>query len=1007
MNRIFSVFISIVAFLFFANSAFAAKMMSYKETLDKKDKDFIDRRDVVYEFPNGNQLFIKEFADDQYTFSATLKNSKGKIIKQIPNEDEDSFFRYPDHKAKSESELHEDHYFYKASAKDRFVAFITDGDTITILLEDGSKFQFYPGTSFEDIESVVVTDSGKDIITFDVKNPRERGVYQYNFKEEHYKEQIHQSAFSSKPTTSKKSEEKVTSKSTRKEFKLKSKTRKERIYTTRLLDGVGLTIKQNKNGREAFLTLNRKPYPLSVNFFKLAPNLDSDKDQLPLKPEVWKIENEKKEYLLISFKYDEEKSSEYSKSGETYLFEPKTHKILKVAYQQVINSDKPFRIDDGILSIDGIFRKIDLRDIDGEISFFTPSPVEPLIDEEDKEINVNTFVESKLRNISEDLRLGIEKPFELHEEDLGLIDHLHATIKQKESPNPVLVADAGTGKTAVVTSFLDNIVKGKISGLPRTIRALNFQKTSLEQGTTYVGEIDNRLKAMEYLARYVPVILFADEAHNLRGAATHSGNPHNDMMNMIKDPLLKGLYHMIGTSTIDEFNSAFSGDTALMRRFSYVVKSTPTRAQVFKTIDGWTKKFNYPQLTDEAKDFLIALSNKFIAHGAQPSKATNLLDRAYSRKLHIKKSTDALLPEDLVDALIASGVDSKLFDKVAASETLQNFKRIWDEKMAGQKLAYNAYYELETMRLGGLLDPQKPASVLVLGPRGAGKTRGASIYAQAAGRQLIKLNMADYAEGGVEAFQKRLAQELFKDRFAIFLFDEIEKADASIKNVLLAILQDGKVQIPGQLSASAMTANSVVSLDFTQTTIVCTSNAGEDYVVNNMRTREKRNFGFDIGANVEPDLQQKIREFVMMDQQLKEAAMIDGLSAFLLDRFHVLVPAYPPANNEFRDALEINLDQMLNDYEKSKGYKFELINRDEFLDFATKAYYHDNMSNRIIESILRQHFRIFVSEALAVRSDDNTEVDKVTLKFNRETGQSEVVIVSECETALTKTEKKY
>lgn len=1004
MNRIFSVFI--LAILFSANSAFALKMISYKETASNKDD--ITGREVIYEFPNGNQLFITEYESSEFQFHATLKNSKGKIIKEIPNGDKDSFYRYPDHKVQPESKLHKDHYFYQASAKDRFVALTSDGDTITIILEDGSKFQFYPGCSFDEIQSLIVTDVGQNIITFDLKNPDERKVFHYDLKKESYEEHEYRSSPTTKPIASKKSESesKVSSKVRYREFKLKKKTRTTRIYTTRLLDGVSLTITQNKRGREALLTIRRKQFRLPLNFVKLATDLNSGLFQLPFKPLAWKIENEKKEYLLISFKYDEEKGSQYSNAGETYLFEPKTGTLLKIAYQQVLASDKPYSIDDGILSIHGVFRKIDLRDIDGETSFFTPTPVEPLMDEEGKEVNVNTFIESKLQNISEDLRLGIEKPYELNEEDLGLIDHLHATIKQKESPNPVLVADAGTGKTAVVTSFLDHIVKGKIQGLPRTIRALNFQKTSLEQGATYVGELDKRLKSMEYLARYVPVILFGDEAHNLRGAGTHEGNPHNDVMNMIKDPLLKGLYHMIGTSTIDEFDSAFSGDPALMRRFNYVVKPTPTRAQVLKAIDGWTKKFNYPPLTDETKDFLIVLSNKFIAYGAQPSKATNLLDRAYSRKLNIKKSTEALLPEDLIEALIASGVDSQLFDKVAASDTLQNFKRIWEEKMAGQKLAYNAYYELETMRLGGLLDPQRPPSVLVLGPRGAGKTRGASIYAEASKRQLVKFNMADYAEGGVDVFQKRLAQELFKDRFAIFLFDEIEKADAAVKNVLLAILQDGKIKIPGHLSASAMTANSVVKLDFTQTTIVCTSNAGEDYVVNNMLTSEKRSFGFDIGANVEPDLKQKIRDSVMMDQQLKEAAMIDGLSAFLLDRFNVLVPAYPPSDSEFRDAIEINLDQMLSDYEKSKGYKFELINRGEFLDFAAKAYFHENMSNRIIESILRQHFRIFVSETLALRSDDKAEVEKVTLKFNVETGQSEVVVVSECETALTKIQKK-
>lgn len=135
-----------------------------------------------------------------------------------------------------------------------------------------------------------------------------------------------------------------------------------------------------------------------------------------------------------------------------------------------------------------------------------------------------------------------------------------------------------------------------------------------------------------------------------------------------------------------------------------------------------------------------------------------------------------------------------------------------------------------------------------------------------------------------------------------------------------------------------------------------------------------------------------------MKDGLKNAAMADGLSAFLLDRFTLIVPAFPSDAEQFRNVVDINLNQMLKDISKSTGLDFEIENKDVFLDFAVSAYFRPNMSNRIVEEMLHNHFRKWIAMSLA--NVDRENVKKVLIEFDPESGEANVKLSLTCRGAL-------
>lgn len=1023
--------------IFFSTFSFAAEITHFSEKSVGVKNEQVRLALLKIKFPNKNILTIEEkIVDDKVIVHMILQNDNLRVLA----EQEVAFERLVKFPGYTSVNHHlgipREKEFYTALDSDNFVIFGTTQDFL-VIREDGLFSRLYAGDSeaqlkTEDVQNLTALKSGRDLtrLTYNLGSKVQTIDVETILKDlERMAEREREKAQAAAIAAAKDAETVPSSEVNllTEEVRLRLKDQGAEIIVKNKVQAVtndkviqySVRGKQNDpkevemvndQNRVALLITEKDVLLVSdkghVRKIEVARSrlqqgsvTINNKSEIVLMPKFATVESDGKVFAILSFQYQAETGSTGPSKGETYVWDIETNDLVRVAYRPMGLMQNPFSVDDGILTIDNIDRKIDLRNLKAENSFFQPALPPALKNENNSNFDAIKETESTFPNIAEDFRTGRKKPFALDKESKELIDNLTAAMGQKESPNPMVVAEAGTGKTSLVYGFIAEVLKGNVPGVPRTVRVYELQVSTLEQGTMYTGMLSQRLKALEGAAMQVPTIVFADEIHALRGSGTHKGNPDNDALSKLKPALMNGTFHMIGTSTEEEFNNAFSGDPALMRRFSLIKKQNPTKAQIFKAMDSWTERYGYPRLSEDVKQQLLDLSDRYVVYGSQPSKATSLMDKAYARKVYLKRSEQVITKEDMIEALIANGVDKKLFETRSAAETLEDLKKGWAEKMSGQEQARDAYFELEALRLGGLLNPNKPASLLVTGPRGAGKTRGAETYAQFTNRRFVKLNMADYAEGGVKEFQKRLSQEIFKDRFAVFLFDEIEKASPAIKNILLAILQDGKIKVPAKLSASADTSNSTETLDFTQTTIVCTSNAGEHFVVESMQGNQKPTFGFS-GAEKElkQDLASKTKRAVLLEDGLKNAAMADGLSSFFLDRFTLIIPAFPSKQDQFRQVVDINLTQMLKEYSKEKGFEFEVISKNIFLDFAVEAYYRENMSNRIIETILHKHFRKEIAYALAPLDQKN--VKKVLIEFNPQSGESKVKVLTACEAAL-------
>lgn len=1019
-------FLTALGFVFFSQVSSAADIIHFSEKITGLRNEQVVLVTMKVTFPNGNKATIEEkIVDGRIEVHLSLQNSIQRVLfeKRISNK---PITKLPaaDQKILSSRE------FYHALDSDDFIMFGTTKEFL-VIRQDGVFFNASvgdPNAEMKDVTNLRVLKVGRSLtrLKYDLGNEAKELVTEAIFAEEEKKtaqntdpDKVHL------PTTViplEPSQVNLISAKAKIEFNTKGgadlvvKGKRQTITKNRVIQHSISGDKKEPadvamlNQQDKVAVLVTEDEVLLVSHTGLVRQIEVDRAKLKketvtinditksvLTPIFGTVESDGKVFAVLSFQYEHQPNQGNHSLGETYVWDIETNDLVRVAYRPLAFT-QALTVDDGILTISGMDRKIDLRALKAENTFFQPMLPPKLKDESSSNFDAVKETESVFQDVAEDIRAGRKKVFSIDKESKEIVDHLTAAMAQKESPNPMLIAEAGTGKTALVYGFIEQIIKGNVVGVPRTVRVYELQVSTLEQGTMYTGMLSKRLKALEGAATQVPVIIFADEIHALRGSGTHKGNPDNDALSKLKPALMNGTFHMIGTSTEDEFNSAFGGDPALMRRFSLVKKPDPTKEQVLRAIDSWTERFGYPNLSMEMKEYLIEISNRHVVYGSQPSKATSLMDKAFARKVSLKLSNEAITKEDVIEALVANGVDKRLFEEKTAAQTLENLKKIWAEKMSGQEAARDAYYELESLRLSGLLNPDKPASLLVTGPRGAGKTRGAMVYAEATGRRFVKLNMADYSEGGVKEFQRRLAQEIFKDRFAVILFDEIEKAAPSVKNILLAILQDGKIKVPAKLSASADTSNSTETLDFTQTTVVLTSNAGEGFVMQAMRAGQVPQIGFKQTQEVKTDLTSKIQHSVMLEDGLKAAAMQDGLSSFLLDRVTLIAAALPSEREQFREMVDINLTQMLKDYTKSKGFEFEVINKDIFLDFAVAAYFRDGASNRIVENMLHKHFRKWIAIALAPLEQKN--IKKALIEFNPQSGEAKVTALTTCEDAL-------
>ncbi|MCU7884317.1 MAG: ATP-dependent Clp protease ATP-binding subunit ClpA [Candidatus Thiodiazotropha sp. (ex Lucinoma annulata)] len=405
---------------------------------------------------------------------------------------------------------------------------------------------------------------------------------------------------------------------------------------------------------------------------------------------------------------------------------------------------------------------------------------------------------------------------------------------RRRKNNPLLVGEAGVGKTAIAEGLAKKIVDSEVPDILANATIYGLDLGTLVAGTKYRGDFEKRLKAvLAELKREKDAVLFIDEIHTIIGAGAASGGVM-DASNLIKPVLASGELRCIGSTTYQEFRGIFEKDRALARRFQKIDVEEPTVAETVEILKGLKSRFEEHhniEYTQEALTSAAELSDKYINDRHLPDKAIDVIDEAGANvQLQPEEERKKIIGVDEVEAIVAkiARIPPK---KVSTSDTesLRNLTRDLKLVVFGQDTAIEALTAAIRMNRSGLVNEGRPVgSFLFTGPTGVGKTEISRQLSRIMSMELIRFDMSEYMERhtvsrligappGYVGFDQGglLTEEIAKHPHCVLLLDEIEKAHPDVFNLLLQVMDHG-----------TLTDNNGRKADFRNVVIVMTTNAG-------------------------------------------------------------------------------------------------------------------------------------------------------------------------------------
>jgi len=461
-------------------------------------------------------------------------------------------------------------------------------------------------------------------------------------------------------------------------------------------------------------------------------------------------------------------------------------------------------------------------------------------------------------------------------------------LGRRTKNNPILVGEPGVGKTAIAEGLAQRIVEGDVSSLLADKEVISLDMGSLLAGTKFRGEFEERLKSIvEEVRKAGNIILVIDEIHTIVGAGAMGGAM--DAANMLKPSLARGEIQCLGSTTLDEYRQYIERDAALERRFQKVMVGEPSVDDAIEILQGLRKTyedFHKVKYTDEAIRTAVISSERYITDRFLPDKAIDLIDEAGSRthlnhclqsKEENQSDVATINPEALTPV-----VDEEAIAKIVAawtgvpvtkmteteSEALMYLEDDLHERVIGQDEAVKAVSRALRRSRSGLGDRDRPiASLFFSGPTGVGKTELAKALAtQMFGSQeaIVRVDMSEYMEShtvskligsppGFVGYDEggQLTEAVRRQPYSIVLFDEIEKAHPDVFNLMLQLLDDGRLT-----DAQGRTVS------FKNTVIIMTSNIGSKVI-----EKGGSGLGFDFSGDKDEAQYNRIKELV--NQELK------------------------------------------------------------------------------------------------------------------------------------------
>lgn len=416
------------------------------------------------------------------------------------------------------------------------------------------------------------------------------------------------------------------------------------------------------------------------------------------------------------------------------------------------------------------------------------------------------------------------------------MERLVQVLCRRRKNNPLLVGEAGVGKTALAEGLAHQIVYGQVPDTLKGASVFSLDMGALLAGTKYRGDFEARVKAvLKQLAQIPNAVLFVDEIHTIIGAGSVSGGTM-DASNLLKPALAKGQLRCIGATTYDEYRTIFDKDHALSRRFQKIDVVEPSVSETVQILYGLKpmfEDFHQVRYTKAALEAAAELSARYINERFLPDKAIDVMDEAGAAQRILPKSKQKkVIGKAQIESVIAKV--ARIPEKTVShddKQVLQYLGRDLKNMVFGQDAAIEALVAAVKMARSGLGQPDKPiGSFLFSGPTGVGKTEVARQLAFSLGVPLQRFDMSEYMERhavsrligappGYVGFEQGglLTEAVNKQPFCVLLLDEIEKAHPDIFNVLLQVMDHGK-----------LTDNNGKSADFRNVIIIMTTNAGAE-----------------------------------------------------------------------------------------------------------------------------------------------------------------------------------
>ena len=437
----------------------------------------------------------------------------------------------------------------------------------------------------------------------------------------------------------------------------------------------------------------------------------------------------------------------------------------------------------------------------------------------------------------------------------GEIERLVEILCRKTKNNPILIGEAGVGKSAVVEGLAQRIVSGQVPEILHDKKIYSLNLSSLMSGTKFRGALEEKLnEIIKIITEDKSIITFIDEIHTLYQAGSEKGeiNPTD----ILKPYLARGEMQTIGATTTTEYSKFIEKDPALERRFQPVKVNPPSVDDTIKILQGLRpsyEKFHGVKILDDALISAVKLSVRYITNRNLPDKAIDLVDEACSKTKIFGRGRENMFVTSEDVANVVSSWTGIPVSKITETEKqkLLNLENILHQKVIGQDEAINAVSMAIRRARVGLKDEKRPiGSFIFLGQTGVGKTELAKAIASAmfdSESSMIKIDMSEYMEKhsiskligsppGYVGYEEggQLTDKVRKNPYSVVLFDEVEKAHPDITNILLSILDDGKIS-DGQGRV----------VNFQNTIIILTSNIGAKEMMAHKNACQQKNEVFD------------------------------------------------------------------------------------------------------------------------------------------------------------------